>query len=305
MKQVAIIIINYNSSAYTINCLQSIKKQTAASLLYEIIVVDNNSAAADYDKVRAFCDAEPAVQLVRSIVNLGFSGGNMLGLQFARAEYLYFLNNDCELLNDNLRILYDFMRARPAVAVCTGQMYDRDQQHHHSFNHLPALALELFGVSILRKLSPQKYPRKKYQYHQPTRVQSVTGAAMFVDARKFAQIGGFDTSYFLYCEEEDVCYTFKKHGYEAYLVPAARYIHYAGQSTDPNFNLAREFYISLLYLHRKHQPLPAYLVLKFLYMLKNLKHAFRRRSYLKLAYYILRGAPMKYSLRHKQTLNIK
>lgn len=304
MTNIVVIIINFNSSAYTIKCLKSIKEQTATKLLYEVVVVDNNSPAADYEQLRAYCATETTVKLVRSIVNLGFSGGNMLGLQFARAEYIYFLNNDCELLNDNLSLLYDFMQEHPEVAVCTGQMYDSNQQHHHSFNHLPSLALELFGVSLLRKFSPQKYPRKKIRYNQPTRVQSVTGSAMFVDARKFSFIGGFDTSYFLYCEEEDVCYNFKKHGYQAYLVPAARYIHYMGQSTNYNFNMELEYYISVLYFHRKHHTLPEYLVLKFLYFLKNLRKMFRHRSHLKLASFILRGAPLKYSLRHKQKLNI-
>ncbi len=303
MNQIVVIIINYNSSAFTIKCIQSIKEHTAAGLLYEIVVVDNNSRLEDYQILQPYCRTQANVKLIRSIVNLGFSGGNMLGLQLASAEYIYFLNNDCELLNDNLSLLYNFMKANPAVAICTGQMYDSNHQHQHSFNHLPSLALEVFGTSLLRKFSPATYPRKIVRYSQPTRVQSISGSAMFIDAQKFALIGGFDTTYFLYCEEEDVCFNFKKCGYQAYLVPAAKYLHHMGQSTTRSFPIELEYYISLLHFHRKHHSWLAYVFLKLLYASKNVKKVFRQRFYLQLIFYILRGAPLKYSLRYKQKLN--
>ncbi|CAA9270008.1 MAG: hypothetical protein AVDCRST_MAG95-2713 [uncultured Adhaeribacter sp.] len=304
MNQVAVIIINYNSSAFTLNCLKSIKEQTAAGLRYQIVVVDNNSRAGDYEDLQAQVGGEKDVKIIRSIVNLGFSGGNMLGLQHAQAEYIYFLNNDCELLNDNLSLLYQFMKANPSAAICIGQMFNGNRNFQHSFNHFPTLALAIFGTTFLRKLSPEKYPRKRNRYEKPIRVQSVSGSAMFIDTEKFAQIGGFDTNYFLYCEEEDVCFNLNKQGYQAYLVPAAQFIHYMGQSTNRSFAIEREFYISLLYFHRKHHSLPEYMVLKLLYFLNNIRKVFRHKIHLKLALCILRGAPMKYSLRHTQKLNI-
>jgi GT2 family glycosyltransferase len=303
MIQVSVIIINFNSSGFTAACIGSLKAHTAPGLAYEIIVVDNNSKPEDYQQLVQSCEGTAGVKIIRSIVNLGFSGGNMLGLQAAKGAYLYFLNNDCEVLNDNLSLLYAFMQARREVGVCTGQMHDGNLAFHHSFNYFPTLPLRLLGSAVLRLFSPDRYPDKKLAYKQPLAVPAITGAAMFIDREKFAVLGGFDTTYFLYCEEEDVCLRMRQRGYAVYLVPAARFKHHMGKSTTRNFPIELENYISLLYYHRKFNSYPAYLVFKLLYFFKSIRKVFRHRLYGKLAFYILLGAPMKYSLKHKQQLS--
>ena len=125
---------------------------------------------------------------------------------------------------------------------------------------------------------------------------------MFVDRGKLAEIGGFDTNYFLYCEEEDLCWRLRQQGYGIYLVPKAQFKHHMGKSTIRNFPIELENYISLLYYHRKFTSYPAYLVLKLIYFLKNIRKVIRHWLYFKLAIYILLGAPLKYSLKHKQKL---
>ena len=302
MVQVSVIIINYNSHGFTTSCIQSLRKHTAAGLSYEIIVVDNNSELEDYEQLVLACEKAGNIKVMRSMVNLGFSGGNMLGLQAATGAYIYFLNNDCELLNDNLSLLYSFMKTNVGVGACTGQMYASNLDFHHAFGYFPTLSLRLLGPSLLRLFSPAKFPFKKTVYEQALTVPLITGAAMFIDRAKLAEIGGFDTNYFLYCEEEDLCYRLRRQGYAIYLFPEARFVHHMGKSTVRSFRIELENYISLLYYHRKFNSYPAYLVLKFLYFLKNMRKVFRHRLYLKLAFYILLGAPQKYSLRHSQKL---
>jgi len=303
MVQVSVIIINFNSSRFTAAYIKSFKEHTASDLTYKIIVVDNSSKIEDYEQLVQSCANIAGVRVIRSIVNLGFSGGNMLGLQAATGEYLYFINNDCEVLNDNLSILYQFMQTNPHEGICTGQMHDGDLNLHPAFGYFPTLSLRLFGSDLLWLFPyPEKFTDKEKVYQQPVAVPLVTGAAMFIDREKFAAISGFDTNYFLYCEEEDVCLRMRKKQYEVYLVPAARFIHYMGKSTTRNFPIELENYISLLYYHRKFHSYPAYLGLKLLYFFKNIRKVCRHRLYGKLAFYILLGAPQKYSLKHKQKL---
>jgi len=302
MVQVSVIIINYNSHAFTAACLQSIQQHTAANLTYEIIVVDNNSELEDYRQLELVCKQNDRVKLIRSILNLGFSGGNMVGLQAATGAYIYFLNNDCELLNDNLSQLYQFMQGQPGAGACTGQMYYGNLAFHPSFGYFPTVALRLLGSGLLRFFSPASYPAKQKKYEQPLAVPLITGAAMFVDREKLAEIGGFDINYFLYCEEEDLCWRLRRQGYGIYLVPRAQFKHHMGKSTIRNFPIELENYISLLYYHRKFNSYPSYLVLKLVYFLKNIRKVFRNLLYFKLAIYILLGAPLKYSLKHKQKL---
>ncbi|MGV3502377.1 MAG: glycosyltransferase family 2 protein [Adhaeribacter sp.] len=303
MVQVSVIIVNFNSSSFTSACIESILSHTEPGFSFEIIVVDNDSRPQDYEQlVQAWQDRQ-GIHLLRSVVNLGFSGGNMLGTQAAKGEYLYFLNNDCELLNDNLSLLYQFMKARPQAGLCTGQMHYGNLDFHHSFGYAPTLALRLLGPGLLRLFAPRHYPLKQTAYTDPLAVPVITGAALFADREKFASLGGFDTTYFLYCEEEDLCWRMRRKGYEVYLVPAARFKHHMGKSTQRSFAIELENYISLLYYHRKFNSWPAYQALKLVYFFKNLKKVLRHPMYGKLAFYILLGAPMKYSLKHKQQLH--
>ncbi len=304
---VAVIIINYNSADYTIECIQSIHQQVHASLSYQIVIIDNNSKNNDYEQVKKFIKNLQAshIQLVRSKLNLGFSGGNMLGVQYANADYLFFLNNDTVLLNDCLSILHQFMQANPQAGLCTGQMFGSDLQAHHSFSYLPTMSMRLVGSTFLRWLSPKKYPKRASDYTAPLEVGYVTGAALFVDYKKFAEIGGFDTTYFLYCEEEDIATQMHQHQYGVYVVPAAQFVHHTGKSTVYNFNMAREYYISRLYYHRKFDAKPLFFLHQLLYVLKNAKKFYKGVSYLKLAAFILLGASQKYSLKHQQKLRIE
>lgn len=227
----------------------------------------------------------------------------MFGFQFTDARYILFINSDCVLMNDMISILYCFMEKNPSVGVSTGQMHTGDQKFHHSFNYFADVKLKLFGPSPLNWISPKTYPDKRKHYESPIRVPSITGSAMFVNANKFAEIGGFDTNYFLYCEEEDLCFRFKKFNYSTYLVPDAKFIHHIGKSTVRNYQIEREYYISLLYFFRKHYSLIEYIILKGLFFIKNFKKFYKSTDYLKLALFVIRGAPMKKSLRFEQKIN--
>lgn len=299
MKQVSVIILNFNSSDFTINCVKSILEKTDYKIDYEIIIVDNGSTSEDYFKLLSEIKQNDTVKIVKSEINLGFSGGNMLGCNSCDSKYYFFLNNDCVLLNDVLSELYNFMESSPDAGICTGQMYNSDMSKHSPFGYLPTLRLKLFGSKLLRKFNPEKYLHRDINIVEPLNVQRITGAAMFADAAKFNAIGGFDTNYFLYCEEEDICNSLKKAGYQSYVVPAAKFIHFGGKSTGKSYAIEREFYISQMYYHRKHSNYFVYSLFKIYYVLKLGFGAFKTFRNLKLALFVQSGAPKRYSIRHK------
>jgi GT2 family glycosyltransferase len=303
MKDISVILINYNSSKYTIPCVESILKLTDSIINYDVIIVDNNSKIEDYNLVRNFATNYKNIHVYRSKINLGFSGGNMFGVQYTNSKYVFFLNNDTLLLNDCLSILFKFMKEHDTVGICSGQMYNTDQSFHKSFSYFPTVGMKLLGPGFLRLFNKAKYPKSKKEYTTPLKVDFVTGAAMFVDFEKFASIGGFDTNMFLYCEEEELTLRLNKNGYSAYLNPEAKFIHHMGKSTNRNLNVEKENYISLLYYQRKHNSVLSYSILKFFYFFKHIKKTYKHLDYLKLAIFILRGAPMKYSLKHKQKIS--
>lgn len=300
-SDIAIIIVNYNSSHYTLDCVHSVIEKTDPGVSYAIVVIDNNSTESDFDCLRHL-QSLPQVLLFRSRINLGFSGGNMLGVQLAKARYYYFLNNDCLLMNDCLNSMYRFCEQTPQAALCSGQMYDENLLPQPNFDYFPSLSSKLLGIGLLRQLNPRKYPEKKKIYSQPLKVDLLSGSSLFVRASVFDEIGGFDTNYFLYCEEEDIAFRIHKKRYDTYLIPEARFQHLGGKSTSRNLLIEKEFYISFLYFYRKHYGRLKTVFLQTFLFFKLAIKTFKHHHFLVLAFFVLSGAPLYKSLKHKQVI---
>ena len=298
---VSVILINYNSSEFTISCIQSIIENTKKSLNYNIVVVDNSSEIDDYKKLGRLKDIKN-VQVVRSELNLGFSGGNMYGVSFTKAKYYFFLNNDCVLLNDCITILFEFSEQNRNVGICSPQLYSEENHPVSSFDHFPLLITKFLGTGILRLIKGKEYKARKAIYHVPIKVDLVSGSQMFVQKEAFNNIGGFDTHFFLYCEEEDLALNMHKHNYDVYLVPEAKNIHYGGCSTPATYEIRKEFYISFLYFYRKHYGFLKTEILKVLLFLRIIRKTFKHKDNFKLSFFVLSGAHMKNSLRYKQKI---
>ncbi|MGI9301939.1 MAG: glycosyltransferase family 2 protein [Gammaproteobacteria bacterium] len=300
---VSIIVINFHSSTHTLACVDSIFKHCAnVELKFNIVIVDNDSEGSDYEKLLPL-KAYDNIEIVRSRVNLGFSAGHMFGIQFTQARFYFFLNNDCRFLNDCLTPLYTFCCEHGNAGVCSPQNYAQDGGIQPTFGYFPTLSSQLLGAGLLRLFKPEKYPRKKAEYASPLKVDMVQGSALFVRAEAFHRIGGFDTTFFLYCEEEDLSLRLSKLGYATYLVPEAHNFHYGGGSTREVYPAKKEFFISFLYFYRKHYGLLKTQILRLFLFAKHLRRSARAAMNFKLAFFILSGAHLKHSLRHQQKMS--
>ena len=306
-RKVSIILLNYNSHRFTHDCVRSIIEKTAQAdqngIEYEVILVDNNSTEADCEALQPLVE-HPNVRLIRSRINLGFSGGNMLGVQHAdpNTDYYYFLNNDCVLRTDVCRQLTAFMDATPDAGLCGAQMFAGDGSRQITFGYLPTLGSKLLGHSFVRLFSPTLYPSVHRVYTEPVRVPFVMGSTLFVRASAFSAIGGFDIAHFLYVEEEDLAKRLLLAGFNAYLVPQAEYVHFTGQSTARNYDIEKEYYISLFHYFRKYHSWPARALFRAYYFIKNGRKVFQNPIYGRLAWFIGRGSPIRESLRYRQEI---
>jgi GT2 family glycosyltransferase len=304
MFDIAAIIINYNSSKLTQECIDSIVEKTATNLNYQIIVVDNCSQVADYKLLEEFCKSHSFknLQLVRSKINTGFGGGNMVGYQYANAKYVAFVNNDTLFLNDCFNILKTAIEKDNAIAMVGGQSFSESGNRMVAFDHFASISKELFGRDFLEKINPKKYPKRKLEYTKPQKVNYVQGSFMFTRAEDFNEVGGFDTNLFLYYEETDLCMRLEKIGKSCYLIPDAQYVHYHGASTPQNITIKTELKISLLYIIRKH-----YGYLSYWFLLNYLRINYIFSSLFKPKYWyllkvLLAGAPLSKSLKTKQKI---
>lgn len=263
----SIILINYNTANYSLNCVESLLKNSNSKLSFEIIVIDNNSSNEDFLVLSEGLKKTPQVSLYKSSVNTGFGGGNMIGVQYAKGKYLLFINNDVLLKNNALILAFNLMESSNDIGVCTAQNFDENNNFVPSFDHDKGLRKLMFGRGFLENFYPKKYPKRNKKYLSPVAVNFVNGAFMFFRKKYFEQVGGFDPNIFLFYEEMDICYRMRKIGYKCVLLPNAEIIHFQGASTGNSKILQKEGLVSYLYVLRKNYSFIKYMSILIYYLI--------------------------------------
>jgi GT2 family glycosyltransferase len=302
MFDLAIILINYNSSEFTIPCLEKIYKKTSNQLSFQVIVVDNCSTDNDYQKVLDYCTTSsfPNLSIYQTPINCGFGQGNNAGFGLANATYVAFLNNDTLLLNDCFSVLIAYLKQHPKVGMVGAQAFKENGDFMVSLDHFASPTREIMGRSFLELIAPATHPKRKKQHQKPVKVDFVPGSFMLLRSADFIKAGQFDPALFLYYEETDLCLRLQKLGLSTFLVPEAQFVHYHGASTGKSMAIKKEIKISLLYVLRKHygnwgmQLVRLFLILK--YGLSSIIKS-KNRELLKLVWM---GAPLSASLQHQQ-----
>ena len=302
MVDISFITINYNSSQYTISLVESIIKNSS-DILYEIIIVDNASKKDDLFKLKNFVSDKINIKLIESSINSGFASGNMLGVNYALGKYYFFINNDCVLLNNTSKILKDFLDFNEDVGVATAKVLDNNGNYSSSYKQFPHLIKQLFGNSIQRIVSKNRFPSNKIKLEKNSEVEVISGSCMFFRRDVFCSIGGFDTAFFLYCEEEDICKRVWNFGKKVYFIPKAEVFHEAGGSTEKSFEIEREFYISYYHLLDKHYNFLGILLLKIALFIKLFFRIFKKKNGFKIFLAAIQGFSIKSSLRYQQEVN--
>lgn len=216
--RVVIIILNWNGWADTLACLASLAHLDYPS--YKVVVVDNGSSDNSVVAIRA---AYRHTTLIEAGDNLGYVGGNNLGLKHARAigaDYALLLNNDTEVSPDFLGLLVEAAEADPAIGIVgpTICYFDRpnviwsaggaiDWRRGHT---------RMIGLNEVDRAQFGKMPRL---------VDFVTGCALLVKMPLIEQVGPLDPRFFAYYEETEWCVRAACAGFKVLHVPEARVWH--------------------------------------------------------------------------------
>lgn len=307
MIDLSCILINYNTSKYTLACINSILENTDQSIKLEIVIVDNASSSEDYEQLAGAITGlnNSSIKLVRSKINTGFGGGNRIGVQNSQnCNYYAFINNDTLLINpDTFKVLISFMEKNPDAGVCSPQMLDENKNFRKTIDHFSSPFREIFKRGTLELLWPKKYPSTKKTYSAPIKVNYIQGAFMFVKASSFNKIGGFDTNLFLYYEEADLCRRLlKKEHKSTYLVPSLQYIHFESMSSSSSLKMKIEQKISLFYYLRKHFGWWGYKVVQVFFSIRYFFSSIIKPRYWPLFLLIISGIPISKSMKQQQQI---
>ena len=237
MIDLAIVTVSYNTRELLAECLASaLAGLERSGLSGEVWLVDNASADGSAEMVR---QRFPAVRLVAHDQNVGFAAGNNLALTHlsgASPRHVLFLNPDTRVVGDALGEMVRFLDTTPQAGVAGARLIHGDGSFQHSAFAFPGLLQIFFDFyplhpRLLESRLNGRYPRRLYQAGRPFAVDHPHGAALMIRAQTLAQVGGFDESFFMYCEEIDLCRRVKKAGWGIYCVPQAVIVHLAAQST--------------------------------------------------------------------------
>lgn len=229
--RVAIIILNYNGIEDTLECLDSLKKCTYPN--FEIVLVENGSNVGDVEKIGEI-EMEGLSKIFNN-ENLGFAGGNNVAIRRiikdGKCKYIYFLNNDTIVESDFLDWAVERAESDEkigAVASLSIQYYDRrlvDNAGHDFLNS--------------GDFSPRGRGSKVEKYQRSCEVMGVSGCGSLYGVSTLVDIGYFDESFFLYCEDSDLAMRCILYGWKCVYEPKSVMYHKISSTTKKvrNFNL--------------------------------------------------------------------
>ena len=231
MKKVSVITVNFNQPKVTEELLLSIP-YTNTNL--EIIVVDNGSRA---DLPTGWQASYPGVKFIRSENNLGFAGGNNLGINAATGDYLFLVNNDTEFTPGLVEKLVEVLEAHPGVGVISPKIkyfYNQGLMQYAGYT-------QMNYYTCANSCKGLREPDKGQYDHICGPTAYCHGAALMVRKEAIAKAGLMHENYFLYYEELDWCERIKRAGYQAWVCTDALIYHKESISVGKKSRLKEYF----------------------------------------------------------------
>lgn len=227
---VSIIIPVYNAFDFTYNCLCSILKNSAG-ILYEIIIADDCST----DLTARITELIEGIKVVRSDKNLRFLKNCNFAAGYAKGKYLLFLNNDTQVQPDWLSSLTDLMESDDRIGCTGSKLVYSDGK------------LQEAGGIIWNDASAWNYGHGKdpgaSEYNYVHEVDYISGAAIMVRKKVWDEIGGFDIRYApAYCEDSDLAFEIRRHGYKVIYQPKSVVVHFEGVSNGTDLSSGQKQY---------------------------------------------------------------
>jgi len=224
----SIVIVNWNTGKLLTECLQSIYEHSPQVCL-EVIVVDN--ASTDGSAVAAE-QKFPQAQFIHSQLNLGFAGGNNLGIRGSQGDQVLLLNPDTRIHAGALQEMSDFLNNHPRAGAVGARLLNPDGSLQPSCSPEPTLRSEFIRLFHLKGVRPDGYyAMDDWDILTARQVDTLLGACIMVRREALDAVGLLDERFFMYSEEVDFCARLRKSDWEIYWTPRAEVVHYGGQST--------------------------------------------------------------------------
>ena len=227
--EISVITINYNGLEDTCALIETIPFNESM----EVIVVDNASKNQEADTISK---RYSQVKVIRSDRNLGFAGGNNLGIQAAQGRYLFLINNDTIFKDFNIQALIDKMESSPGIGIVCPKIrfaWDNNPIQFAGYTRLARISVRNHAIGF------NEEDQGQYDTAHPT--PYAHGAAMLIRRDAINKVGLMPECYFLYYEELDWSMMFARAGYQIWYEPGCTIYHKESQATGQNSPLRTYF----------------------------------------------------------------
>ena len=229
--RLSIITVNYNGLNDTCALIDSIPFNEDM----EVIVVDNGSRENEASMLQT---RYPHIKAIRSDQNLGFAGGNNLGIKVAKGKYFYLINNDTVFKYFNPQVLIKRLETSPKIGVVCPKIrfaWDTNPIQFAGYTPLSTITVRNRAIGFGEE--------DNGQYDTTHQTPYAHGAAMMLKREVIDKVGFMPECFFLYYEELDWSMMITRAGYEIWYDPASTIYHKESQSTGQNSPL-RTYYIT-------------------------------------------------------------
>lgn len=249
--EIAVSIVNYNSTSHLLDCLRSIKDHSGHKHI-QILITDNASRDLEPERIyQIFPDA--FITINRE--NKGFAFAQNQNFALSKANYFFLLNPDTVITENLFQPILDTFESMPHVAIVSPNIVSPNGESLLTILNLPTLGSALWNLTYFDSLfASSTSPPFFGDLSQHKYVDCITGAAFAVRSEIYRALGGLDEAFFMYFEEVDFCKRMKAtFHHEIVVLPQIKLFHLFGRSSAQTEVRHTVYYESYYLYFRKHQ----------------------------------------------------
>lgn len=265
-KKISVIILNYNGCKNTLECVRSFNKvRIPQGFELELVIVDNASVDNSVD---VFKKEFPQISLIVNKKNLGYSGGNNIGIKYALdsgASQVIVLNNDTIVVRDSIYELIEALRKYNADVACPKIYFEKGFEYHkdkYAKNELGRVFWFAGGYMDWNNIIGKHRGVDEVdqgQYDDKIDIEGITGACFIAKREVFETVGMFNEKFFLYYEDADLSVRMREEGFKIIFSPKSIVYHKNAGSTGGSGSKLQDYFITRnrLYFGMKYAPIRA------------------------------------------------